>query len=391
MLVRISNEPRDYAWGSTSLIARLQGRVPSGAAEAEVWFGDHPGSPAIVEDGTARTVDRWLAEETGSGSRLPFLLKLLAAGSPLSIQVHPSKNQAEEGFEREDAAGIPRDAAHRNYRDDNHKPELIVALSDEFEALAGLRALADTRRLVAALGDSAGVRALSERLRVDDERGALADVIGWVLSGEAGSYVDDIINAVVAMELDASDEFAREVRLIGRLQDAYPGDAGIVVAMLMNYVTLAPGEAIFVGAGVLHAYVAGLGVELMAASDNVLRGGLTPKYIDTEELSRILDTTPIAPPLLLPTSKDDYVDVFDAGIEDFALTRVRVANTPVAVPVSAPAIVLVVDGTVEVSGADEAHAIALSPGTALIASADEQVLRFRTDHGGVAFIATPGR
>ncbi|MBB2976325.1 mannose-6-phosphate isomerase [Microbacterium endophyticum] len=391
MLVQISNEPRDYAWGSTSLIARLQGRTPSGVPEAEVWFGDHPGSPAVVEDGTGRTLDAWLAEQPSATSKLPFLLKLLAAGSPLSIQVHPSKHQAEEGFEREEAAGIPRDAGHRNYRDDNHKPELIVAVSDEFEALAGLRPLPATRRLLATLRDCPGVRQLTERLSGTDDAVALAGVIGWVLSGEAGSEVDDVIAAVSELKLDSSHEFAREAQLIGRLQGYYPGDAGIVVALLMNYVTLSKGEAIFVGAGMLHAYVSGLGVELMAASDNVLRGGLTPKHIDTEELSRILNTSPIEPPRLVPSSKDEAIDVFDAGIADFSLTRVRLANTSVVLPISGPAIALVIDGRVDVSASDQSDHHVLSPGMALIASADEELLHLRSDGDGVVFVATPGR
>ena len=147
------NTPRDYAWGSTTLIAELEGRTPTGAPEAEVWFGDHPGHPARVPDG--RTLGEWLASADapeGTPERLPYLLKILAAGSPLSIQAHPSKAQAEEGFAREEAAGTPRDAATRTYRDANHKPEIIVALSDRFLALAGLRELAATRRLLDAVG-----------------------------------------------------------------------------------------------------------------------------------------------------------------------------------------------------------------------------------------------
>ena len=150
MLTRLSNTPRDYAWGSTTLIAELEGRAPSGAPEAEVWLGDHPGSPARVEDGSGRTLDDVL----GAGERLPYLLKLLAAASALSIQAHPSKEQAERGFAEEDAAGVPVDAAHRNYRDDNHKPEVIVALRDGFEALSGLRDLGAFLRREVAVGQS---------------------------------------------------------------------------------------------------------------------------------------------------------------------------------------------------------------------------------------------
>ncbi|MFT3798457.1 type I phosphomannose isomerase catalytic subunit [Microbacterium sp.] len=148
MLIPISNTPRDYSWGSVELIPALVGRVPTGAPEAEIWYGDHPGSPAVTADG------RTLADALASAGQepLPFLLKLLAAGSSLSIQAHPTAAQALEGFAREEDAGIPRDAADRLYRDARHKPEIIVALSDEFLALVGLRPLEDTRRLVEALG-----------------------------------------------------------------------------------------------------------------------------------------------------------------------------------------------------------------------------------------------
>ncbi len=201
MLIPIANVPRDYAWGSTDLIAELQGRAPSGRPEAEIWFGDHPGSPSIVQDGSRRTL-RDVLTDAGSPP-LPYLLKLLAAGSPLSIQAHPSKAQAVLGFAREEAAGIPRDGAARTYRDDNHKPELIVALSDPFRALAGLRPLAETRRIVEMLGGGAGPAALRAHLEGDDEALALRSTIEWLLSGEAQDEVDGIISAALAAAADA--------------------------------------------------------------------------------------------------------------------------------------------------------------------------------------------
>jgi mannose-6-phosphate isomerase len=218
MLIPLANDPRDYAWGSTSLIAALEGREPSGRPEAEVWFGDHPGDPSETPDG--RTLDAWIAsdgEAVGIDAPLPYLLKLLAAASALSIQAHPSKAQAQEGFAREEAAGLPRDAADRTYRDDNHKPELIVALSDEFRALAGLRELDASRRLIAGLG--AGAAPLAERLARPDA--SLAAVIGWLLSDGADA-ARDVIAAAVA---GASDEFAAELDL-ARTLDAAPATSG---------------------------------------------------------------------------------------------------------------------------------------------------------------------
>lgn len=385
MLVALSNSPRDYAWGSKTLIADLEGRAPSGRPEAEIWFGDHDGSPARVPDG--RTLGEWLAHdatEVGAPARLPYLLKLLAAASPLSIQAHPSKAQAESGFEREEAAGIPRDAAERTYRDDNHKPELIVAISETFTALAGLRQLDATRRLIDVLGEEAAP--LAQRLRGDDDATVLRDVIGWLLSGDAQGVVDGVI---AALEHASSEEFVRELEVIGGVARAYPGDPGVVVALLMNVVVLRRGEGVFVPAGVLHAYLDGLGVELMAASDNVLRGGLTPKHIDIAELLGVLETTPGPAPVVRPESLATGRDGYDTPIADFALSRVRVEPAaPTEAPLRGPAIAVATGGAVIVRGAASGDQIELSPGQALFATADEGTLR--VTGAGELFLAQPG-
>ncbi|MBT9606374.1 mannose-6-phosphate isomerase, class I [Microbacterium sp.] len=386
MLVEISNTPRDYAWGSATLLADLEGRTPSGAPEAEVWFGDHPGSPALVHDGSDRTLDAWLGDHSGEAgvpARLPYLLKLLAAGAPLSIQVHPSQEQAVEGFAREEAAGVPVGAGHRNYKDDNHKPEVIVALSETFTALAGLRDLAATRRLVDALGDADGVRALRERLDAADSAAALRAVIGWVLGEADAAAIEQIVAAAASGQ---SEEFAAELRLARTLASAYPADPGIVVALLMNLVELRRGEAIFVPAGVLHAYVAGLGVEIMAASDNVLRGGLTPKHIDVAELLALVDFRPAAPPLLAPRATADGAELFAPGIRDFALAHVTGAHVPADVALRGVSIALSVAGRAVVTGASGA-AIELAPGQAAVVTPDESPV---TVTGGEVFVAMPG-
>ncbi len=386
MLAPLSNSPRDYAWGSTTLIADLEGRVPSGAPEAEVWFGDHPGSPARVEDGRGLTLDAWLTAhgaDAAAPGRLTFLLKVLAAASPLSIQVHPSKAEAAEGAAREDAAGVPADAAHRNYKDDNHKPEVIVAVSERFEALAGLRDLAATRRLIDALGDDPALAPLREKLAGDD---ALRGTIAWLLSGDAQPTVDAVI---AALPDAAAPEFAAELTAARGIARAYPGDPGVVVALLMNYVSLARGEAIYVPAGVLHAYLSGLGVELMAASDNVLRGGLTPKHIDVEELMGIVDPRPDAPPRLAPREVAAGVEVFAPGIPDFELWRASAApGEDRRIPLHGPAIALAVAGEVSVVGASGAS-VALRPGRAAFATPDEHELVVRGE--GEVFVAQSGR
>ena len=384
MLVPLTNTPRDYAWGSTDLIARLEGREPTGRPEAEVWLGDHPGNPAVTADG--RTLDAWLAEEAGAAgapAKLTFLMKLLAAGSPLSIQAHPSKEQAEAGFAREEQAGIPRDAGHRTYRDDNHKPELIVAVSDEFLALAGLRALADTRRLLELLGPTGAV--LSARLDDADAGASLSAVIAWLLSGEAQDEVDALIRA--ALDAPRGAGFDAELDLVAHLAQAYPSDPGVIVAMLMNLVSLAPGEGLYVPAGVLHAYVAGLGVELMAASDNVLRGGLTPKHIDVGELVSVLTPSPGPAPRVEAEEVGEGLWRYPTPAPDFTLRRAdAAADTPVRVPVSDTAILLATAGEVTVESAGDD--LALTPGRAVLVTPDAEGAVLRG--AGSVFIASTG-
>jgi len=383
VLVALSNTPRDYAWGSPTLLAELEGRVPTGAPEAEVWFGDHPGSPARVLDGSDRTLDEWLPAVDGAPERLPYLLKLLAAGSPLSIQVHPSKEQAVRGFADEEAEGVPRDAASRNYKDDNHKPEVIVALSETFTALAGLRDLDRTRLLVGALGDSAGVTALRERLSAAEPDAALRDAIGWALAEATSAQIEQIVEGAASVSLP---EFAAEAALVRHLREEYPGDAGIVVALLMNLVELRRGEAIFVPAGVLHAYVSGLGVEIMAASDNVLRGGLTPKHIDVPELLGLVDFRPAAPPRLAPRAGGDGVELFAPGIADFALAHVATSTQAAHVDLRGVSIAVGVAGEATVTGAS-GMSLRLVPGQAALATVDEGPL---VVSGGEVFVAMPG-
>ncbi|MDD7962169.1 mannose-6-phosphate isomerase, class I [Microbacterium thalli] len=388
MLIPISNSARDYAWGSDTLIAELQGREPSGTPEAEIWFGDHPGSPSRVDDGTGRPLDRALAEV--GVEPLPYLLKLLAAGMSLSIQAHPSRDQAAEGFAREEQAGVPRDAAERLYKDENHKPEIIVALSERFRALVGLRPLAETRRLLSSLPGRPGVRALAAALdEVDDEDDAavLHRVMGWVLSGEATEVVDDLAAALTGADADdATSGFAAERAVLRRIAEQFPADPGLVVATLMNLVELSRGEALFAPAGVLHAYQDGLGVELMAASDNVLRGGLTPKHIDVPELMRIVDTGTGPAPIVEPDEIAPGVFSYDAGVPDFRLVRVEATFEAVAeMPLTGPAIVLATTGDVVVeAGGDR---VELVPGTAAVVIAASVAI----GGAGEAFVAQPGR
>lgn len=386
MLTPISNEPRDYSWGSTTLIAGLEGREPSGAPEAEIWYGDHPGCPSQTPDG--RTLDVVLA--AAGRPALPFLLKLLAAASSLSIQAHPTRAQAREGFAREERAGIARDASDRLYRDDNHKPEIIVALSDEFRALVGLRPLAATRRLLQDLdggaddGTVADIRELLGTADAGEEAAAaLRRVLSWALGEADTAAVQDL---TAALERATSAEFADEIAVLRAAAADFPGDAGLIVALLMNLVTLRRGEGLFAPAGVLHAYQSGLGVELMAASDNVMRGGLTPKHVDVPELMSVVDVTPGPAPIVHGRAASDGVIVYDTPVDDFALSRIVLSGgDQVHLALSGPAIVLCTAGAVTVGGAGDA--VPLHPGAA-VHIADEDAVTLAGV--GEAFLAQPG-
>lgn len=375
MLLSLTNVPRDYSWGSTTLLAGFEGREPSAAPEAEVWFGDHPGDPSDVDGGG--TLD------AATEGTLPYLLKLLAADGPLSIQVHPTIEQARDGWARE--AALAPDDRHRNYRDDNHKPELIVALSDTFEALSGLRPVNETRRMLDALGDAPAVLALRDRL--DGSGDALRGTIGWILSEAEQEEIVEIIDAVRSAADARPGEWAAVLRAVVGVADVFPGDPGVIVALLMNHVVLRRGEGLFLRAGLLHAYLAGLGVEIMAASDNVLRGGLTPKHIDVPELLSVLDTTTEPVPVIRPAA-DGAITSYPVPVQDFALRRVTVAGEPIVIEVTGPAMVLSTAGDIAVSGADAVqHPVAI--GAVVFASADERSLEISGT--GEAFIATPGR
>lgn len=324
MFVEIANEPRDYAWGSTTLIPELLGVAPDGRPQAEIWLGTHPGSPTRA-GGTP------LVEHVGE---LPFLLKILAAGSPLSLQAHPTTAQAQEGFARENAAGIPLDAPERNYKDPFAKPEMIYALSDEFRALCGFRSVVETRAVLDAVDPG-----LFPELRTDAD---LRPVFEWLLSDDP--EVAAVVDRVGALAADATGESWRTVR---GLVAAYPGDPGIAISLLLHTVVLRRGEALYLPAGNIHSYQEGLGIELMGPSDNVLRCGLTPKHVDVPELLGVVDFTPVADPRLAPTVVDG-VTVFAPEGAGWQLVESR---GPRELDVDAPELLVVLEGSASADGA----------------------------------------
>jgi mannose-6-phosphate isomerase len=301
---RLINPVQEYAWGSTTAIPGLLGLAnPEGRPQAELWMGAHPRGPSLVEmegrrislaELIASDPEAVLGSETAArfGAGLPFLFKVLAAAEPLSIQAHPNKEQARDGFSRENEEGIPLDAFQRSYRDAFHKPEILCALTP-FWALKGFRPAAEILDLCAGLGP-VGLEGELELLRTSGDAG-LKPFFAALMSLPAGRRERACAEAAARCKepsLRADPSARAEWTWIARLHDLYPEDSGILSPLYLNLVRLAPGEAVFLPAGELHAYLEGTGIELMANSDNVLRGGLTPKHVDVPELLRILRFAP---------------------------------------------------------------------------------------------------
>lgn len=380
MFVAIANTPRDYAWGSTTAMPELLGTTPTGRPEAELWLGAHPGSPARILDpsavGGSPDLAAWIETEPrqalGHHPRLPFLMKVLAASAPLSLQAHPTAAQAREGFARENGWGIPLDAPHRNYRDAYPKPEIIYALSDRFEALCGFRPHDEAVRVFTALG----LEELTPRIANLPELFASLMTRGT----NVGALIARAIEA--ASSWDGADEVASAAADTVRiLAQAYPGDAGIVCALLLNRVTLRRGQSLYLAAGNIHAYLSGVGIEVMTASDNVLRGGLTPKHVDVPELLRVLDFTAGPPPWLTPDVVTDSLEIFRPGTDDFVLAHV---TGDAEYPLSGPAIALCTTGSFRINGARARTE--LSRGDAVYITPEESALSIAGS--GELFVAT---
>jgi mannose-6-phosphate isomerase len=402
----LDNPVRPYAWGSRTVIAGLLGQpMPSPHPQAELWLGAHPGDPShLVDDDGRRTslLDAVRADPDGllgpdrasrwSGS-LPFLLKVLAADEPLSLQAHPSAAQAAEGFARENAAGIPVDAPTRNYRDGSHKPELICALT-EFHALVGFRGIPRTVALLRALDVAELAPHVALLEAQPDDAGLRALFTTWITLPQ--SVLDRVVPALqeACVRLARADgEFCPEARMALELSERYPGDAGVLAALLLNLVVLRPGEAFYLPAGNLHAYLSGAGIELMANSDNVLRGGLTSKHVDVAELLRVLDFTSCTPPVLRGTEADGWI-CYDTEAAEFLLRRLEDGprsgtGAGVPVPDCGPRILLCTDGSAQVR-APEADRV-LGRGQALwLGAKDTGVTVIPREPGTRLFLAADG-
>lgn len=335
MLIFIENTPRAYAWGSRDALPELLGTAPTGEPQAELWLGAHPGSPATVAKATpvSRTLIDLIEsdpEQYGvDGRHLPFLLKVLAIGAPLSLQVHPDAAQAAAGFAAEEAAGVPRDARERNYGDPFQKPELLVALG-EVTALSGFRPLAEARHDLLALADAvsgdeaAALEWVAERCAGDAAEAARRELLTWAFCGdpEVRLAIRGITRAVQGgagtLELDQD-----RITALRGLVAGHPGDPGVLLSLLLHLVRLAPGEAVYLGARQIHAYQSGIAVEIMSSSDNVLRAGLTEKHVDIDELCRVVDLGELAEPRFAGRRVTEGLVAWEPGVPDFRLLRAR--------------------------------------------------------------------
>ena len=398
---------RTYAWGSRTAIAEFTGRpAPTAHPEAELWLGAHPGDPAHIDgpDGERSLIDVIAQDPDGElgasvrqrfGDVLPFLVKVLAADEPLSLQAHPSAGQAADGFEREDRRGVPVSAPVRNYRDRNHKPELLVALTD-FAALAGFRPAAksvDFMRALAVPGLDPYLALLTDQ---SDAAGLRALFTTWITAPQTD--VDALIPAVLEGAVNylrsGATEFGAEARTTLELGERYPGDAGVLAALLLNRISLKPGEGIFLPAGNLHSYLHGVGMEVMANSDNVLRGGLTPKHVDVPELLRVLDFDPV-PDARVGTHREGVELIYDTPATEFAASVLTLDGQDLGHEVDAPSrhdgpqILVCIDGSVTARA--KSGEVRMDRGAAAWVAADDGPIRVEASVPSRLFRATVGR
>lgn len=330
----LRNSIQEYAWGSTRAIPNLLGiKNPERKSQAELWMGAHPKAPSLVQhNGQWLSLSEFIANNPFDvlgkrvaqdfNNRLPYLFKVLAAAKPLSIQAHPTLDQAREGFQRENDEKIPLDAPNRNYRDDNHKPECICALT-RFWALSRFRKIP-------------GILAYFEKLNLRQLEGELEDFKKRPNANGLKRFYTFLMTLnidrqkkIVSEALEQARGFESEdavFKWMLRLAENYPDDIGVLSPVLLNLICLEPGQAIFLDAGELHAYLEGLGIELMANSDNVLRGGLTPKHVAVPELLRVLKFEDRDITLLKPVKSIANELIYTSPAAEFVLSVITLGK-----------------------------------------------------------------
>lgn len=385
---------KNYAWGSPDAIPAILGTEADGTPQAEYWLGAHRGGPAAI-GGT--TLDRLVISRPGIlgeaeqrfDGQFPYLLKILAAAQPLSLQAHPSGDQARTGFESEQARGVPLDDPTRTYKDTWPKPEMLVALGP-FEALWGFRDPLRTAELFDALEPRESLEPLIGPLRHRGAEAGLAEVFLECLCPDEVHRA--MINGVLSAALDHAedrDEVGGFARLALTLDEFYPSDPTILAALLLNHVHLSKGQGLHVPAGVLHAYLSGTGIEIMASSDNVVRGGLTPKHIDVDALVSLLHFAPSEPDIITPSPVGAGVCHYPTAEPEFSLWRVElVPDRPAVLPGDERArILLVIEGHVTILDEQGAELGGIRQGESVFFEASERaVLRGNC----LAFLAASG-
>jgi mannose-6-phosphate isomerase len=360
---QLMNTVRHYPWGSRTVIPELLGeQSPADRPYAELWMGAHPDAPSVLSDGTP--LDKAIAQRSEAllgpevrerfGDRLPFLMKVLAAEQPLSLQAHPTNEQAQAGFAAEEAAGVPRDDSTRTFKDPFHKPELLLALTP-FEALCGFRPVEESLHCLAKL-QVPELKPTIAALARGGLRAAIPQLLA--LPPEHRAALVSAVAVAAARFVAAHDpEFINTYRWAASLAETYPGDPGVVISLMCNHLKLAPGEAVFLPAGNLHAYLSGAGVEVMASSDNVLRGGLTGKHVDLAALIEVLDFTDGRVPVIHPVLGPGGLR-YPVPVEDFDLTRIQLDGQSGALTTRGPQVLLCTEGTAVLSSADEELSVA---------------------------------
>ncbi|MDR3145383.1 MAG: mannose-6-phosphate isomerase, class I [Treponema sp.] len=382
-LYKLENTVKKYDWGSPEWIPALLGRKNDGAEPwAELWMGVHPAAPSVAEAGAERVgladlIRRdpvfYLGEAVNREfGALPFLYKLLAAGKPLSIQAHPNREQALAGWDRENRAGLAPDDTHRNYRDANHKPEILCALSP-FRAMCGFREIPEILKRLERFSEEApppldaGLGQLRRALEREDAAAGLREFLGslFALSLENRQALGGYALHEGDRLAERHPEYAEEWKTAAYFALLYPGDPAVIAPLYLNLLNLAPGEAIFLPAGILHAYIEGFGVELMANSDNVLRGGLTAKHVDAGELARILEFRPFYPAIVRAPGEGAVPGApytYPANCREFSLSVIRGTGERIPFSRGGPHIFIVTRGRAELSCSKGAETLTLLPG-----------------------------
>jgi len=396
MIYRLTGQVQHYAWGGKNYIASLIGlNSAKDQPCAEWWLGAHPSVPSEIENVTGKqSLIEFLSQNPTAlgqasrqqfGDELPYLLKILDVEKPLSIQLHPTKAQAEKGFEAENAKGVSLTDKTRTYKDRNHKPEMMIALSD-FWLLHGFKTKS---QILATLNARPSLQPLVEKLSTQ----SLAEFYADVMLADQSTLANWLLPIIEAnqqpykngkLTLDNPDYwvlYTMEAMAISPEKL----DAGLVCFYLFNIVHLKEGEGIFQDAGIPHAYLRGQNVELMACSDNVIRGGLTPKYVDIVELLKIVDCREVIPQIILAAPQNHSEFTYKTPVKDFALAQIRVEpEQHTKVNLQSAGILLVMQGELKIQ--EKSAALTLKQGESAFITADSNV-EIMSEKGGYAFLA----